>query len=219
MLRTASIRCGLRRWIWAVKNALANGLTVILDEHDYNACGNNAEECKPKLMAFWEQGAEHYKDAPNGVLFEILNEPNSQVNPELWNAWLREALAIIRKSNPSRNVVIGPASWNNIRYLDRLELPPGKRRPSSPWRSATGQLDLHAGQPCPTCAGRNGFSRITDDEMKLIMKHAVDHVYHLLLLREEDLVEFESKIRLGERYTAKWDEPQIPKRRRRGLVP
>jgi len=79
--------------------------------------------------------------------------------------------------------------------------------------------DLHAGQPCPTCAGRDGFSRITDDEMKLIMKHAVDHVYHLLLLREEDPLEYESKIRFGERYTAKWDEPQIPKRRRRGLGP
>jgi hypothetical protein len=74
--------------------------------------------------------------------------------------------------------------------------------------------DLHAGQPCPACAGRDGFSRITDDEMKLIMKHAVDHVYHLLLLREEDPLEYESKISFGERYTAKWDEPQIPRRRR-----
>ena len=36
---------------------------------------------------------------------------------------------------------------------------------------------VHAGQPCPTCAGRPGVSRITDDEMKAIMKNAVDHVY------------------------------------------
>ena len=79
--------------------------------------------------------------------------------------------------------------------------------------------DLHAGRPCPMCAGQDGFSRITDDEMKLLMKHAVDHVYHLLLLREEDPVEYETKIQFGERYTAKWDEPQIPKRRRHGLVP
>ena len=27
---------------WAVKNALAKGLAVILDEHDYNVCGTNA---------------------------------------------------------------------------------------------------------------------------------------------------------------------------------
>jgi endoglucanase len=112
---------------WAVKNALANGLTVILDEHDYGVCGKDAEACRPKLMAFWEQVAEHYKDAPNSVLFEVLNEPNSQVTPELWNAWLKQSLAIIRKSNPRRNVVIGPASWNNIRFLDRLELPESDR--------------------------------------------------------------------------------------------
>jgi len=112
---------------WAVSNALANGLTVILDEHDYSVCGNNAETCKPKLMAFWEQVAAHYKDSPNSVLFEILNEPNSQVTPELWNAWIKNALAIVRKSNPKRNVVIGPASWNNIHYLDKLELPDDDR--------------------------------------------------------------------------------------------
>ena len=112
---------------WAVKNALANRLAVILDEHDYNVCGRDAAGCKPRLTAFWQQVAEHYRDAPNGVLFEILNEPNTQVTPELWNAWVNEVLAIIRKANPKRNVVIGPASWNNIHYLDKLELPDSDR--------------------------------------------------------------------------------------------
>jgi hypothetical protein len=79
--------------------------------------------------------------------------------------------------------------------------------------------DLHAGRPCPTCTGCEGYSRITDDEMKLIMKHAVDHVYYLLLLREEDPFEYESKISFGERYTAKWDEPEKPKHRHHGLAP
>ena len=112
---------------WVVKNGVANGLTVILDEHDYGVCGKDADACKPRLTAFWEQVAEHYKDAPGSVLFEILNEPNGQVAPELWNAWVKELLTIIRKSNPRRNVVIGPASWNNIHYLDKLELPESDR--------------------------------------------------------------------------------------------
>jgi len=112
---------------WAVKKALASGLTVIIDEHDLNDCGKNAEISKPRLMAFWEQVAEHYRDAPNRVLFEILNEPNRQVTPAVWNTWLKEALAIIRKSNPRRNVVIGPAGWNHIQCLDKLELPDGDR--------------------------------------------------------------------------------------------
>jgi endoglucanase len=112
---------------WAVEKATANGLTAILDEHDFNVCGQNAEGCKPKLMAFWEQVAEHFKDAPESVLFEILNEPNTQVTPEVWNAWVKEALGIIRKTNPQRNVIVGPASWNNIRFLDRLDLPEDDR--------------------------------------------------------------------------------------------
>jgi endoglucanase len=140
---------------WAVKNALANHLTVLLDEHDYNVCGNAAATCEPKLMAFWEQVAEHYKNAPNSVLFEILNEPNHQITPELWNAWIKEALGIIRKSNPRRNVVIGPASWNNIHSLAKLELPESDRNiivtvhyylpmnfthQGAPWSQATAKL-------------------------------------------------------------------------------
>jgi endoglucanase len=112
---------------WIVTNSLANHLQVILDEHDYGTCGTNPAGCKPKLMAFWEQVAQHYKDAPNSVLFEILNEPNGQLTAEVWNGWLKEALAIIRRTNPRRNVVIGPASWNNIHSLDQLRLPADDR--------------------------------------------------------------------------------------------
>lgn len=112
---------------WAVKNALANQLQVILDEHDFEPCGKELETCKPKLLAFWEQVAAHYKDAPNGVLFEILNEPNSQLTPEAWNSLLKRSLAVIRTTNPQRNVVIGPAFWNNISYLDKLVLPADDR--------------------------------------------------------------------------------------------
>ncbi len=112
---------------WVVKNALANDLTVILDEHDYNFCGQHADTCRTKLLAFWQQVAEAYKDAPPNLVFEILNEPNSQLTDERWNALLKEALAAIRKTNPTRNVVIGPAHWNNIHHLDDLDLPADDR--------------------------------------------------------------------------------------------
>lgn len=112
---------------WAVKGALDNGLTIILDEHDFNYCGQDPEGCHDKLMAFWRQAAERYKEAPPAVVFEILNEPNKKLTPELWNAYLKEALAIIRAKNPVRNVVIGPPSWNNIHTLTQMELPADDR--------------------------------------------------------------------------------------------
>ena len=108
---------------WAVDAALANNLTVILDEHNYNECGRDEVSCETKLMAFWRQVAPHYQNAPAGVVFEILNEPNGKLTPGLWNGYLKEALAVIRKTNPTRNVIIGPARWNGIRALSEMELP------------------------------------------------------------------------------------------------
>jgi hypothetical protein len=50
--------------------------------------------------------------------------------------------------------------------------------------------------------------------MKAIMKNAVNRVYGLLVLKAENPEEYEAKIRFGERYTARWDEPEIPRGRR-----
>ena len=70
--------------------------------------------------------------------------------------------------------------------------------------------NIHAGRPCPTCSGQAGYSRITDAEMKGIMRNAVNRLYALLLLKSSDPDKYESKIRFGERYTANWDEPTMP---------
>jgi len=109
-----------------VKDALAQDLTVILDEHDFWLCGKDVAACRPRLMAFWTQVSEHYKNASGKVAFEILNEPN-QAADAVWNDLLAEGLAVIRKTNPTRNVIIGPAFWNNVGWLDRLKLPADDR--------------------------------------------------------------------------------------------
>ncbi len=108
---------------WAVKNALANDLNVILDLHNYTDIAKDPAAFKPKFLAFWRQVAPRYKDASNRVMFEILNEPNGELTPQLWNEFLHEALAIIRETNPTRNVVIGPGFWNSIGHLKDLDLP------------------------------------------------------------------------------------------------
>ncbi len=109
-----------------VDAALKQKLTVILDEHDYGNCGKDPATCKIKLLAFWAQVARHYQGAPPQVVFEILNEPNGAMDA-VWNDLHPEALAVIRKTNPVRNVIIGPAFWNNVGWLDRLKLPAADR--------------------------------------------------------------------------------------------
>jgi endoglucanase len=96
---------------------------VILDEHDYQPCGENPESCYTKLIAVWEQIAARYSNAPDSVVFEVLNEPNSKLTPALWNVLFADVLAVIRRTNPSRAVVVGPGEYNHLRSLDALALP------------------------------------------------------------------------------------------------
>lgn len=117
----------LKTMDWVVDNAIANDLVVILDEHDYEPCGKDAAFCRTKLLAFWEQVATRYKDAPNNVIFEILNEPNSAITIDGWNSLMSDALTIIRRTNPQRNVIIGPAMWNSFNQLSTMKLPADDR--------------------------------------------------------------------------------------------
>jgi endoglucanase len=103
--------------------ALAQGLYVILDFHHYEEMMTDPDGHRERYLAIWEQVAEHYKEYPSSVLFELLNEPNSALDPETWNALLLEALSVVRASNPEREVVIGPAWWNSASMIDTLELP------------------------------------------------------------------------------------------------
>jgi len=67
---------------------------------------------------------------------------------------------------------------------------------------------VHAGKPCPTCSAAPEYSRITDEEMKAIMKFAVDRVYALLRLKNRDPDGYARQIAFGARYVARWDEPE-----------
>jgi hypothetical protein len=56
---------------------------------------------------------------------------------------------------------------------------------------------LHAGKQCPACAGSQGTSHISDEEMKTIMKSAVDTLYRLLWQRENDSKAYLENLALG----------------------
>ncbi|MDR6787677.1 endoglucanase [Sphingomonas sp. BE138] len=106
-----------------VKEATAAGLGVILDEHDFNRCSEAPDACEPKLLAFWEQIGARYRDAPDTVLFELLNEPHAPLDAARWNAMLARLIPAVRATNPRRTLVIGPTRWNNLEELPTLRLP------------------------------------------------------------------------------------------------
>jgi endoglucanase len=112
---------------WAVHQAQAQDLRVILDLHEFTSLGQDPVTNKVKFLAFWRQLSAHCQTAPESVLFEVLNEPSDKLTPALWNEYLAEALAIIREKNPTRTVIVGPGFWNSIDHLAELELPAADR--------------------------------------------------------------------------------------------
>lgn len=108
---------------WAVDNALKNDLQVILDLHEFHAMSVNPGAKKEMFLAFWRQISDKFSNAPESVMFEILNEPFGELTDSLWNDYLKEALSIIRQKNPDRTVIIGPGHWNSIFSLEKLQIP------------------------------------------------------------------------------------------------
>jgi endoglucanase len=119
------------RWLetldWVVKKGLEAKLIVILDMHEYNAMADDPIGKKEMFLSVWRQLAPRYKDQPSEVLFEVLNEPNQKLTAEMWNDYLAEAVKIIRSTNPTRTLIIGPGDWNGIESLPKLKLPENDR--------------------------------------------------------------------------------------------
>ena len=108
---------------WAVDQALTNGLLAILDYHDDLAVSPDPEGKKKAFLDSWAAIAEHCRERPDTVLFEILNEPAPKFTHESWNEYWHTALAVIRKTNPNRTIIVGPAQWNNAGELNHLNVP------------------------------------------------------------------------------------------------
>ncbi|MGN6376613.1 MAG: glycoside hydrolase family 5 protein [Sphingomonas sp.] len=110
-----------------IDEATKAGLSVIVDEHDFNKCADDAAACEAKVTAFWQQIGARYRNAPGSVLFELLNEPHGALDADHWNAMLSRLIPVVRATNPTRTLVIGPTQWNSLKQLDTLQLPENDR--------------------------------------------------------------------------------------------
>jgi endoglucanase len=89
--------------------ATAAKMAVILDLHHYDELFADPAAHAPRFAALWQQIAETFRDAPDNVYFELINEPHDKLDAKNLLAVLAPALAAVRASNPTRPVVIdGP---------------------------------------------------------------------------------------------------------------
>ena len=78
--------------------------------------------------------------------------------------------------------------------------------------------NLHAGRPCAACSGKSDISHISDEEMKHVMKSAVNALYRLLWMGERDPRSYGEQLALGRRYTLHWDDPDLKKPGKEGIA-
>lgn len=106
-----------------VDSALANNLHIVFNMHHHEALFTNPAGQKDRFMAQWRQISEFFKDYPDSLLFEPLNEPNGNLTPELWTVFFPEVLSVIRETNPDRTVLIGTPEWGGLGGLPKLVIP------------------------------------------------------------------------------------------------
>ena len=90
------------------------GLNVIINVHHFRELEEDADAHIPTLLGIWEQLSRHYRLAGDRVIFEVVNEPNGDFTVDLVNAVNRDALRIIRDSNPGRWVILGSGQWGTV---------------------------------------------------------------------------------------------------------
>lgn len=108
---------------WVIEQALNNDLNVVINVHHYDELFENPDAERDRFLALWAQIADRYKDYPPTLLFEVLNEPHGALTTQAWNALFEDTLRVIRKTNPTRNVVLTGANWGQLTSLFTVRIP------------------------------------------------------------------------------------------------
>ena len=115
----------------AVITALSNDLTVVIDLHHYGELKDNVSANEATFYSIWEQLAKHYKNYPNRVIFELLNEPNTtgsatSMTSEALNRIQLEVVGKIRAIDNDRKMALAVFNNNSAYSLQSLSLPADK---------------------------------------------------------------------------------------------
>jgi endoglucanase len=115
----------LARVDWAIDQALANGLAIVMGLHHDDELMDAPAAERPRFVAIWRELAEHMSARPPTVVFELCTEPTDKITSHQWNEVMTEALAAVRASNPTRTVILDGVYWASAKNLrDTLRIPP-----------------------------------------------------------------------------------------------
>ncbi|HKI44568.1 MAG TPA: cellulase family glycosylhydrolase [Balneolales bacterium] len=116
--------------------ALDDNLFVIINAHhefwlkdtlgdvtwENPAHSSYVNEALARFDSLWSQIATHFRTKSDSLMFEILNEPNP--TPQNYVDEInKEVLKIIRRTNPTRNVLFSGYMWSNSAQLVSAAIP------------------------------------------------------------------------------------------------
>lgn len=111
----------------SIDEAMKQDLTLILDLHHFTEIMENPQNNKECLIAIWKQLAARYKDYPDTLVFELLNEPQQNLDSDTWNSLLKDLVKSIRSIDKVHYLIVGGVNFNSIDALNTLELPEDDR--------------------------------------------------------------------------------------------
>lgn len=97
--------------------ATAAGLNVVLNVHHFEEIMDDPDSQMTRFAAIWTELSGRYASLPDTVWFEVLNEPHKELKGRAMRQAQAQALAIIRRKNPQRIVILGGEEWSGIRTL------------------------------------------------------------------------------------------------------
>lgn len=103
--------------------SLSRGFVTVINSHHDTWLMDNYSQNIGRFEKIWEQIAERFKGKSENLVFEILNEPHGNITDSQINDMNKRILNIIRKTNSTRNVIIGAGFWNSYNTLSLLEIP------------------------------------------------------------------------------------------------
>lgn len=106
-----------------IDHALAKGLNVILTVHHYYEIHRQPARHERRLEGIWKQLAAHYAGYPDSLIFEVLNEPHAKMTVERTDALNRRVVALIRRSQPDRWIILATAEWGALPGLVESQPP------------------------------------------------------------------------------------------------
>ncbi len=116
----------LQRIKYVIDLALAQKLYVIINMHHHEDLFTNPVSAKPRFLSQWTQIADYFKSYDQRLIFEVMNEPHDGLTPDIWNVYFNDALTNIRKTNPTRAVLMGTAEYGGLSAVSKLKVPDDK---------------------------------------------------------------------------------------------